>query len=479
MKRIHYLIAALAFALLVAAAPTGAAATPQAASSALALATVGAAQQAGPPPLGLLVVDTAQATALTLPRAIDEALQNNQRLAVAAAVVVEAEAGTRRAGAHKLPRIDFSYVYQRTNNPVMVFGNLLRQGNFTEDNFDIDNLNNPDAINNFTPTISIVQPIWAGGRISRLQEAAELSVDAAGLQQVRTRQQVVFDTVEAYSGAVLAVRYLAVAHEALATAEAHVTLAENMRQGGLVVDSDVLQARVRVSEAREAMVRARSGLAVAKTALNFVIGRDLSAPVTLPDDLDETDVVQENLDTLVEQALATRPDLRATSTQERAIGKNIDAERANYMPAVALSGFAESNADSMFGHQSGNWGVTVGANFTIFDGNARSAAVDQGMAQKRQIQEQALLLRRAIAMQVTQAFYDVQAAAERIVQAQAAIELARENLRIVENRYREGMSTSVELLDAQTTLTAAQTRVVAARRDLMLGGAALDLAVGR
>ncbi len=41
------------------------------------------------------------------------------------------------------------------------------------------------------------------------------------------------------------------------------------------------------------------------------------------------------------------------------------------MPEVAVAGFAESNSDSMFGHQSGNWGFTIGANFTIFDGDAR------------------------------------------------------------------------------------------------------------
>jgi outer membrane protein TolC len=270
-----------------------------------------------------------------------------------------------------------------------------------------------------------------------------------------------------------------VAGEALSTAEAHVALAQSMRQGGLVVDSDVLQAQVRASEAREAVVRARAGLAVAHTALNFVIGRDLRAPVTLPDDLDEAGAGIEDLDSLVEQAMATRPDLRATGVQEQAVSKNIDAERANLMPEVAISAFAESSSASMFGGQSGNWGVMVGANFTVFDGSARSAAVDRGLAQRRQIQEQDLLQRRAVALEVTQAFYEVQAASERIVHAQAAVQLARENLRIVENRYREGMSTSVELLDAQTAVTMAQTRIVAARRGLMLGRAALDLAVGR
>jgi outer membrane protein TolC len=463
MKRLHYAIVAPAVAFLSIAGAPAAGALPQSPSTTPSTAAASAPQ--GAP--------------LTLPQAIQEALDNNQRLAVAAAAVDEAEAGTRQASAHKLPRVDVSYLFQRTNNPVFVFGNLLRQGNFSEANFDINELNNPDPINNFTPSVNVVQPIWTGGRISRREEAAELNVEAAGLQQARTRQQVVYDTVEAYSGAVLASRHLAVAEEAQTTAEAHVALAESMRQGGLVVDSDVLQARVRASEAREAVVRARSGLAVAKTALNFVIGRDLSAPVALPEALDETAAAEENLDDLVATALATRPDLRATAVQEQAVGKNIDAEKANFMPEVAVSGFAESSSDSMFGSQSGNWGVMVGANFTVFDGNARSAAVEGGLAQRRQIQQQALLLRRAIALEVTKAYYDVQAAGERIVQAETAVELARENQRLVENRYREGMSTSVELLDAQTQLTRAQTRVVAARRDLMLGRAALDLAVGR
>ncbi len=420
-----------------------------------------------------------QGPALTLGQAVEEALQSNQRLVVAAAAVQEAEAGSRRAGAYKLPRIDLSYVYQRTNNPVFVFGNLLRQGNFSEENFAIDRLNNPDAINNFTPSVTVVQPIWTGGRISRREEAAALFAEAAGLQQARTRQQVVFDTVEAYSGAVLANRHLSVAHEALTTAEAHVALAETLRTAGLVVDSDVLQAQVRASEAREAVVRARSGRAVAETALNFVIGRDLTAAMTLPADLDETDVTAENLVDLIDEALGSRADLRATRLQEQAAEKTVDAGKAELMPEIGLSGFAESNSDSMFGSQSGNWGLMVGANFTLFDGSARSAAIDQSLAQRRQIQQQAALLQRAIALEVTRAFYDVQAAAERIVQAETAIRLARENLRIVENRYREGLSTSVELLDAQTGLTMAQTRSVSAQRDLMLGRAALDLAVGR
>jgi outer membrane protein TolC len=416
---------------------------------------------------------------LTLEEAIFAALQTDGRLAIAAATIDAAAAESRQAGANRMPRIEFGYMFQRTNNPVFVFGNLLRQGNFTVENFDIEALNNPDPISNFTPQISVVQPLWTGGRIARREEAAELAIEAAGLEQARTRQIVIFETVEAYSGAVLATRHLAVAKEALTTAEAHVELAQRLREGGLVVDSDVLQAQVRASEAREAVVRARSGLAVATSALNFMIGEDLATAVTLPEDLDEMEAGTTTLEPLVSRALATRPDLRAATAHEQAVAKNIEAEEAAFKPEFGLQGFAESNSDSMFGHQSLNWGVTVGAKFTIFEGNGRDAVVDKAMAQKRQVQYRAERLRRAIALEVTEAFYDAQAAAERVIQAETAIELARENLRIVENRYREGLSASVEMLEAQTALTRAQTRAVGARRDLMLGHAALDLAVGQ
>ncbi|MGD8329088.1 MAG: TolC family protein, partial [Acidobacteriota bacterium] len=109
MKRLHYAIVTPAVAfLLIAGSPA-----------------VGAQPQSRSTPWSTAAASAAQGSPLTLPQAIQEALDNNQRLAVADAAVDEAEAGTRQAGAHKLPRVDVSYLFQRTNNPVFVFGNLL------------------------------------------------------------------------------------------------------------------------------------------------------------------------------------------------------------------------------------------------------------------------------------------------------------------------------------------------------------------
>ena len=97
---------------------------------------------------------------LTLEQAVFAALQTDGRLAVAGALIDEASADARQAGAHGSPRIEFAYLFQHTNNPVFVFGNLLRQGNFTVDNFDLDALNNPDALSNWIPGICRMGCHW-------------------------------------------------------------------------------------------------------------------------------------------------------------------------------------------------------------------------------------------------------------------------------------------------------------------------------
>ena len=78
-----------------------------------------------------------------------------------------------------------------------------------------------------------------------------------------------------------------------------------------------------------------------------------------------------------------------------------------------------------------------------------------------------------------QAYYDLKASRESLAEAAKAIESARASLVIVEDRYKEGLTTLVELLAGQTALNAARTREVSARRDLLLADARLKLAIGR
>lgn len=416
---------------------------------------------------------------LTLEQAIATALEQSHLLAAAGAREGVARATLTEAESYRLPRLELSEAYSRTTNPVMVFMNLLGQEQFGPANFDPNFLNRPPAFSNFNSKVSISQPIYTGGKIKSGVAAARYGFSAAESDRTRERQKVIHQVVEAYSGAVLAAAHQKVAQEALETAKAHVKLVEDLRAAGLVVDSDRLQAKVREGEMEEMVIRARAAVAVALAGLNMVMGRDLDTPVELPGEIALPDLRGDALDELTGEAVRSRRDIQAMESRVAAAGKMVSFARAGYLPEVGLTAAYEWNKETAPGSQGKNWSVFVGARFTPFDGFGTRARVAKAKEEAKWAGEMLTLMRDGIGLEVRQAWYELEAARQRLTIAASAVEQARAALKIVEDRYREGMTTLVELMGAQTAVTAARTREVSARRDVLLGKATLDLAAGR
>lgn len=417
--------------------------------------------------------------ALSLSRAIEVALERNHQLGAANAAVGVADARIEEARSYWLPRVEISETLTYTTNPVYVFGNLLGQEAFGPANFDTAYLNEPDPLSNFNTRLTVAQPIWTGGKLTHSRDAATLARDAAAASRDRTRQEVVRQVVDAYTGAVLAEAYLQVAREARDTARAHVGLVENLREGGLVVASDLLQARVRESEVEEMVLQAESAVATARAGLNLTMGLGPSERQVLPPSLEVPPRAGEELAALVAEALERRPDLAAATTGVQAASEGSAAAKAGLYPEIGFWGAYEANEENYPGAQGTNWTLMATARFTLFDGSGVRARVRQADEDRRRAEEQAALLRQAVEMDVIRAFHDLRAAEGRLEEARRSVEFGREGLRIIEDRYREGLTTLVELLDAETALTRARAREVGAHRDLLLSRAGLDLAVGR
>jgi len=416
---------------------------------------------------------------LELSGAVEIALEENQVLGAAAAGLEAAEAGVKEAESVRLPRVELFETFVRTTNPVYVFGNLLGQEAFAAEHFDPVFLNEPDALGNFNTRITVTQPLWTAGRIPNGIAASRMARDAAAAGRERTRQQVVHHVIEAYTGAVLARHHLQVAREALETTRANVRIVTDLRDAGLVVESDLLQARVRESEIEEMLIRAESAVSISQAAVNMAIGRDLDTPFTLSESLDPAGLPGESVEELTAEALANRPDLHAAGSRAEAAGRMVGMEKSGYKPEVGLVGSYEANSEDFIGTDGTNWSVVVAAKFTAFDGNGTRARTRAARERYNQAQLMKEYLARSVGLEVRSAFHDLQAANKRLEQTVRAVEMSREGLRIVTDRYREGLTTLVELLEAETALTRARSREVAARRDMLLGAASLDLAVGR
>lgn len=417
---------------------------------------------------------------LSVRMAIDLAIENSHRLKAADAGVLAAEAGTQEAKAARLPRLELEEQFMRSTNPVAVFGNLLRQESFTEENFDLENLNRPQALNNFGTQINLFQPVWSGGQISSGVDAALFGLRAAAAGRERTRQEVVYQVIGAYANAVVTNQQLAEAEASRATVQANLQLVRDLFEGGLVVESDLLQALVRESELEEVVVRSKSGVEISRTALNLAMGIDPDRRWEFEElDPEALAATGDDLDQLKTTARDSRPDLRAAAAQVAAADSQARIAYGGYLPQVGVGAGWEANAEDGIGADGTNWSVLVGVKWTVFDGFATRARLRRARQEAVQAAEMRALLDQQVSLEVSQAYYDLRAAAERQTQARRSIDLALRGLEIVRDRYREGLVTQVELQEAESSLTRARARNVAALRDLVVSRATLELATGQ
>ncbi|MEM8933482.1 MAG: TolC family protein [Acidobacteriota bacterium] len=418
------------------------------------------------------------AEVLTLDRAIALATEGHPDLAAADARIAHAEARVHVAEAGRLPRVVGELGVQETNNPTLVFSNLLGQAAFTEANFAVPTLNEPDALTHWSSRLRVEQPLWTGGRLDAGIGAATAERDATSAERDRARQHVVRAVVDAWTGAVVARRAVAVHLAIVETSRRHVDLVADLHEGGLVVESDHLRTEVRLAEAEGDLAAAEARSAIADAALGRALGQPVHTVHALPDELPEpADDTPLDLAVLIDQAHARRPERVAMTQRRRAVERLADLTRAELRPRLGLGAFAEANAEDFFGADGDNWGVTIAFDLPLY-APSRRAEVSASQARVDEIDARARSLDQAIAFEVRQAVESIGAARKRLAPARRGIALADRNLTIVRDRYQNGLVVITELLDAESAVAGARLRELAAERDLQRATTALDLAIG-
>ena len=432
----------------------------------------------------------AQPPVLTLEEAVALALESNPILAAETAGARAAEAGAREGRAARWPRLRVSADAGRTTDPVAVFGGLLRQERFAARHFDPGFLNEPDPLTSYRASLSVEQALWSGGRIAAGLEGAERAAESAGHLRERARQELVFRVLDRFTAALVARQAVAVRRGSLETARESVRLARDRFETGLVVESDVLQARVRESEAEAELAEAERDAAVAAASLNLELGRDLETPLSLPDRLpgvlegpelpaEGNDVAIEEVTLDAEGALDRRPDLLAARAGVEAARAALDGARAGRLPELGWGGSYAAEAEDPSDAPGSRWSVGLGLAWTGFDGFATAARVEAARARLEQAERLAEHTRRTAALELEAARRSLAAARLRWRVAREAVILAERSAVIVQDRYREGMTTVVELLEAESLLAGSRSRELRARRDLVMAEGELDLALGR
>ena len=209
---------------------------------------------------------------LTLAEAVRMALEKNPTVQAADAYAQAVHEGIAEARAARMPRVDFSEGFTRGNNPVYVFGGLLTERQFTAGDFGLGFLNTPPPLDIFRTQFTAALPLYDAGQTGRRIKDAKLSAQGAGENGQRTRQEVIFNVVKAYTDELLARENARVAEAAVKSAQSDLHRAQARQEEGQAVPSDLLSAQVQLAQAQEDLLQAKNAVDLAHAALNVAMG---------------------------------------------------------------------------------------------------------------------------------------------------------------------------------------------------------------
>ncbi len=420
-----------------------------------------------------------EASPLTLRNAVDIALEKNPLRKAALADTRAAAADTQTARSFLLPHITFSETATRGNDPVYAFGSRLRQQRFTEADFALNRLNRPLPFGNFSTRAGGTWTLFDSFASWHGLTRARFMGDAAKHQLDRTEQEVVFRAVESYNAVLLAAKQLDVADHASKTAQSIVERSQVRFDAGLVVESDLLTAKVRLASRQQEAIRAKNNLALALAQLNAAMGVPMDSTFQLSETLSDPQLPALSLSDLESRALSSRPDLKRVVDQQEAQRQTVSIAKSAFGPQVnAFAGWELDNPTLFAGGGGNNWVGGVELKIDLFQGGAKRAE----LSRQRALAEKVAAMRQAasdgVRLEVRKAYYDVDANRQQVDVARSSITQAQDSLRINQDRYETGLITITDLLGAEEAARRSQTDYWDAISRLRTSYAALELATG-
>lgn len=415
---------------------------------------------------------------LDLAAAVALARTSSPTILEAQANAEAARAGLREARGSRFPTIEARSIAMKTDSPADAFGLQLMQERFSFPAFVAGDPNEPSPIRNYSSEIQATLPLFAGGRIGAGIAQASRMADAAASIRGQTEMAVTLGVVNAYMDALLADRSVDLARKARETTSRHVEQAQSYFDEGMIVESDLLQARVQLARMEEGVISAENGARLARAALNLAMGVDESRAFDLADSLPELPAPVVTLDQSIADARARRLDLRASNAQVDAAAKAVSGARGEYIPEIALIGKYALNDDRIFGAHGQSYSVMAVARWKIFDGGQALARISRSKSALAAAGEGRRARFAQAEIEVRRAWHGIEEARARHEVAARSVASAERALAILEDRMGQGVAKVTDVLDAETMLNEARLRELTSRFDLQRSIRTLNFATG-
>ena len=328
--------------------------------------------------------------------------------------------------------------------------------------------------------LMLMVPLSTGGRLQNAVTVARKQGEAAQLSVEASRLTVTETVTEDYATALLQQSLVEVAQSRLTAEEEQVRVTQEKASAWRSAPVDLRREQAEQADARQALLAAQNGAALALITLKTALGVSQASNVTLSDTLDGLSELAQPLPATLQDALiqaeANRPELASAQKQIDAAQAGISGAKSAYAPQV----YGIAMGDATAGQGSGRAGYTFGltASLPLFDGGQRQAETEGARARLKRAQATALQTRQSVDQQVASAWLTIQTATAQVQAATIGVTAAQESYSLANLRYNAGKSVTAERLDSLFALTRARGTLAQAKAGLVIAHATLQAALG-
>ena len=410
---------------------------------------------------------------ISLEQATTYALEHSPLIQGSAATVRASSEQIKTAEAGKLPAVDVGYGIAYSDNPLTSFGSKLNNRNVTAEDFSPDAINDPGFSDNYFADLTLSLPLYSGGRISAGIDEARAKHASTSAMHRRTEATVVYQVKRAYLLAQAAREAIAIAQSSTKSAATHVNTTKQLVAENRTVSADSLTARVFYNSVKSAVAKTEAQYQQALNALKHIMGMDLAADITVKRWTAKAgETSTPGLESAITQALNKRQDLVAFDENIQAAEARTRIAGSASKPQLGLEARSSLYDDNPLVSEA-SWGVFAVAKVNLYSGGANQSRLSAAREQKLKLEADRQDKKLEIAREVRNAFASIDEGKSRLALATINQKNASAAVREINERYGEGRTILIDLLQSEQALIKSHSEALNSR--LLLESAKLDL----
>ncbi len=385
-------------------------------------------------------------TRLKLEEAIHLALQNNQSIKIAKEKNIQAVTNLQEAKNRRLPDFNINSQFLHVNQPLIDLRVKLNNSGSSSGS------TAPDVNQVVLAQANIGLPLFNGNKTNYSIQANEYLVKAAELDAIANKNELILNTIQAYTNLYKCATSLKLINENKIQATKRLKDIEQLYKNNIVSRNDLLKAQLQEQQVALQQLEVTSELELSKISMNLLLGLASTSPI----DIDSTFIDQLHIDQLAINSIdfwenkvtQERPELASLSNRIEASKKNVQIIKSDNYPSIALSGgYIYADINNFLGISNAlNGGIAM--RYSISSLWKGSEKITQAKSKTMELEWMKSQLSDQVIIQVNKSYQQLLVAKQKINLLNNAIQQVSENYKIVDSKYKNNLATVQELLDA-------------------------------